>query len=212
MSSSAREAIKWIAVLLMTFDHVAKVIFGGYVPVLSELGRMAFPLFGMVMAYNLAQPGADVMKSVRRLSLWALIAQPVHAMAFGYWLPLNVLFSFAVAALAIWALISRKWVTLTLAAGVFPAFVDYNWWGLLFVGFSWLAYTRSAAWFLVPAYSTICLFNGNGWALAALPVALVVGQARFPLPRSRWAFYAYYVGHLAALGLISSDWRLTAFP
>ena len=47
-----------------TGDHVAKVVFGGYVPVVSELGRIAFPLFALVMACNLAQPGADLRKSM----------------------------------------------------------------------------------------------------------------------------------------------------
>ena len=67
---SARELLKWIALLAMTGDHVAKVVLGGYVPVVSELGRIAFPLFALVMACNLAQPGADLRKSIRRLALW----------------------------------------------------------------------------------------------------------------------------------------------
>ena len=56
LGSGARELLKWIALLTMTGDHVAKVVFGGYVPVVSELGRTAFPLFALVMACNLAQP------------------------------------------------------------------------------------------------------------------------------------------------------------
>ncbi|MFL7985039.1 TraX family protein, partial [Xanthomonas vasicola] len=88
MTSSGREALKWIALVLMTGDHVAKVLFGGYVPVLSELGRIAFPVFALVMAYNLAQPRADYAKSVLRLAGWGLLAQPFHAWAFGDWMPL----------------------------------------------------------------------------------------------------------------------------
>jgi hypothetical protein len=42
LGSGARELLKWIALLAMTGDHVAKVVFGGYVPVVSELGRIAF--------------------------------------------------------------------------------------------------------------------------------------------------------------------------
>lgn len=56
LSSGARESMKWLALLSMTGDHVAKVVFGGYVPVVSEFGRIAFPLFALVMACNLAQP------------------------------------------------------------------------------------------------------------------------------------------------------------
>ncbi|RXY87917.1 conjugal transfer protein, partial [Salmonella sp. 3DZ2-4SM] len=35
LGSGARELLKWIALLAMTGDHVAKVVFGGYVPVVS---------------------------------------------------------------------------------------------------------------------------------------------------------------------------------
>ena len=140
MTSSARELLKWLAVILMTGDHVAKVICGGYVPGLSEAGRVAFPLFALVMAYNLAQPGADVIKSVRRLALWGVIAQPVHALTFGYWLPLNILLTFALCAAAVYAAGQRNWIVLAFAAAVLPAFVDYQWAGVGFVLLAWLGF------------------------------------------------------------------------
>ena len=130
LGSGARELLKWIALLAMTGDHVAKVVFGGYVPVVSELGRIAFPLFALVMACNLAQPGADLRKSIRRLALWGLIAQPLHALAFGSWLPLNILLTFTLAVVAVHAFANNRPVLLLLAAGVLPMFVDYQWAGV----------------------------------------------------------------------------------
>ncbi|CRD59444.1 TraX family protein [Stenotrophomonas thermophila] len=203
MTSSAREVLKWLAVVLMTCDHVAKIIYGGYVPGLSEAGRVAFPLFALVMAYNLSQPGADPVKSARRLGMWGLIAQPVHALAFGYWLPLNILLTFALCAAAIYAAGQRKWVVLAFAAAVLPAFVDYQWAGVGFVLLSCLAFRRQQYLLLVPAFAAICWFNGNLWALVAIPVALGVSRLAWPVPRGRWAFYGYYVGHLACLGLVA---------
>lgn len=203
MTSSAREVLKWLAVVLMTCDHVAKVIYGGYVPGLSEAGRVAFPLFALVMAYNLAQPGADPVKSVRRLGMWGLIAQPVHALAFGYWLPLNILLTFALCAAAIYAAGQRKWIVLAFAAAVLPPFVDYQWAGVGFVLLAWLAFHRQQYWLLVPAFGAICWFNGNLWALAAIPVALGLSRVAWPVPRGRWAFYGYYVAHLACIGLLA---------
>ncbi|MBH1583411.1 conjugal transfer protein [Stenotrophomonas maltophilia] len=203
MTSSAREVLKWLAVVLMTCDHVAKIIYGGYVPGLSEAGRVAFPLFALVMAYNLAQPGADPVKSVRRLGMWGLIAQPVHAFAFGYWLPLNILLTFALCAAAIYAAGQRKLVVLAFAAAVLPAFVDYQWSGVGFVLLAWLAFHRQQYWLLVPAFAAICWFNGNLWALASIPVALSLSRVAWPVLRGRWAFYGYYVGHLACLGLVA---------
>lgn len=203
MTSSARELLKWLAVILMTGDHVAKVIYGGYVPGLSEAGRVAFPLFALVMAYNLAQPGADVVKSVRRLALWGVIAQPVHALVFGYWLPLNILLTFALCAAAVHAAGQRKWIGLVLAAAILPLFVDYQWAGVGFVLLAWLGFRTGRPLLTLAAFAPLCAFNGNLWALVAIPVAVGLSHTAWQVPRGRWAFYGYYVGHLACLGLLS---------
>lgn len=198
-SSGAREALKWIALLLMTGDHVAKVVFGGYVPVLSELGRIAFPVFALVMACNLAQPGADTGKSIRRLLLWGAIAQPLHMLAFGHPLPLNILLTFAVAALAVLALAQgRPWLML-LAGGLLPALVDYQWVGVALVVLGWIGFRNRVWWLPLPALAALCWHNGNGWALLAVPLLLALAKVRWRLPRWRWSFYLYYVGHLAIL-------------
>lgn len=205
MTSGGRELLKWIAVLLMTGDHVAKVFYGGYVPVISELGRIAFPVFALVMAYNLAEPNADIAKSIRRLALWAAIAQPAHALAFGHWLPLNVLASFALAASVVWAIrAGRCWLVVALA-GPLPLLVDYQWSGIAVVVAGYVLRRLDAPPAAVVgkllAICLLCLYNGNGWALLALPVMLV-GYAPVSVPRTRWAFYGYYVGHLALLAAL----------
>lgn len=202
MTGSARELLKWLAVILMTGDHVAKVIYGGYVPGLSEAGRVAFPLFGLVMAYNLAQPGADVVKSVRRLAVWGAIAQPVHALAFGYWLPLNILLAFALCAAAVYAVSERRWVVLAFAAVVLPAFVDYHWVGVAFVLLAWFGFRAGRPLLVLAGFVPLCLFNGNLWALVALPVVVSLSGVRWHVPRGRWAFYGYYAGHLAVLSAV----------
>ncbi|KFA34530.1 TraX family protein [Xanthomonas vasicola] len=208
MSSSARELLKWVALVCMTFDHVAKVFYHGYVPLLSELGRIAFPLFALVMAYNLAQPGADVGKSVRRLVWWGVLAQPVHAWAFGYWLPVNVLLAFALAAAAVWAIQRRRWVLLTLCAAPAPLFVDYQWAGIALVVTGWAYYAKVIR-NPVPvvfALISLCWFNGSLWALLAVPVIAlseIAISTRVFFPRMRWVFYGYYVGHLLVLCAVS---------
>lgn len=202
MTSSARELLKWLAVILMTGDHVAKVIYGGYVLGLSEAGRVAFPLFALVMAYNLAQPGADVGKSVRRLALWGVIAQPVHALTFGYWFPVNILLTFALCAAAVYASGQRKWIGLVLAAAILPLFVDYQWAGVAFVLLAWFGFRTGRPVLVLAAFAPLCAFNANLWALAAIPVAVWLSHATWAVPRGRWAFYGYYVAHLACIGLL----------
>lgn len=219
MTSGGRELLKWLAVVLMTGDHVLTVFGLGYVPVVSELGRVAFPVFALVMAYNLAQPGADAGKSARRLALWGLVATPAAVLAFGQALPLNVLLTFAAAAGCIWALERRQWALGALLCIVAPVALDYTWPGVWLVLAAWAWFKnhgRRMHWLLgsgdwrqqrlylvLPIWvwacmGMLCLYNGNGWALLALP-AMVLGELPARIPRSGRAFYAYYVGHLAFL-------------
>jgi len=57
ISNGALEGLKYLALLFMIGDHVNKYLFNATLPGLFELGRLAMPLFGIVMAYNLARPG-----------------------------------------------------------------------------------------------------------------------------------------------------------
>lgn len=206
MTSSGRELLKWVAVVLMTGDHAVKLFHAGYVPVVSELGRVAFPVFALVMAYNLAQPGADVAKSVKRLFVWGVMAQPVYAWAFGLLLPVNVLLSFALAAACVLCVQNRRWWLLGLLFVPVPLLVDYQWSGIvLVVVWWWLFATKrvdSHFWLGAAAFVPLCFFNGNVWALLALPV-MALGQVDLHVPRTRWAFYGYYVAHIGLLSLIS---------
>lgn len=206
MTSGGREALKWLAVVLMTGDHVIKIFDLGYVPVVSELGRVAFPVFALVMAYNLAEPGADIGKSVRRLATWAVIAQPVYVLAFGLLLPLNVLASFALAASVVWAIRERRLWAVAVLVGPLPLLVDYQWAGIAVVvaGYALRRLHFSPAGLCVQllAIGLLCLYNGNGWALLALPL-MVLGYAPIQFPRTRWAFYGYYVGHLGLLAMVA---------
>lgn len=199
LSSGGRELLKWIALAAMTGDHIAKVVVGGYVPVVSEFGRVAFPLFALVMACNLAQPGVDRLRLIRRLLLWGVIAQPVHALASGAWLPLNILLTFAVAVAAVHALASnRPWLLLLAGVGL-PFFVDYRWFGVGLVLLGWIGFRHRLWWLPVLGLLALCWHNGNGWALLAVPLMLALARVPRRVPRWRWLFYVYYVGHLALL-------------
>lgn len=219
MTSGGRELLKWLALLLMTGDHIVTVFRLGYVPVVSELGRVAFPVFALVMAYNLAHPGADVGKSARRLALWGLVATPAAVLAFGQALPFNVLLTFAASAGCIWALERRQWALAALLCVAAPAVLDYAWPGVWLVLAAWAWFKnhgrrmhfllgswdwrRQRLYLVLPIWvwacmGLLCLYNGNGWALLALPM-MMLGELSASIPRAGRAFYAYYVGHLALL-------------
>ncbi|MBO1750052.1 TraX family protein [Stenotrophomonas indicatrix] len=202
MTSGGRELLKWIALVLMTGDHVLTVFGLGYVPVVSELGRIAFPVFALVMAYNLGQLGADAGKSARRLVLWGLIATPAATLAFGQILPLNVLLTFAAGAAGILALERRQWVLAALLALVAPVALDYAWPGvwLVLAGWGWYRGQGGQPWLVWGCMGLLCLYNGNAWALLAIPL-LRLGHFDVAIPRLGRVFYGYYVAHLAVLSL-----------
>ena len=62
--------------------------------------------------------------------------------------------------------------------------------------------TWAAAAVALLACAALWFINRNLWALASLPLLLVASRVDLPMPRLRWAFYAYYPLHLAALWLI----------
>ncbi|MEG0191658.1 MAG: TraX family protein [Stenotrophomonas sp.] len=205
MTSGGRELLKWIALVLMTGDHVLTVFGLGYVPVVSELGRVAFPVFALVMAYNLAQSGADSGKSALRLVLWGLAATPAAAMAFGQILPLNVLLTFAAAAGGIWATERRQWALVALLALVAPVLLDYAWPGvwLVLAGWRWYRRQDGQSWLVWGCMGLLCLYNGNAWALLAIPL-LRLGRSDVAIPRLGRVFYGYYIGHLGLLACIAA--------
>ncbi len=83
--------------------------------------------------------------------------------------------------------------------------VEY-WWPAAILGLAVWSYckrpTWSAAVIALLALASLWFINRNLWALAAVPLLLVASRLDLPMPRLRWAFYAYYPLHLAALWLI----------
>ena len=109
------EALKWLALLLMTGDHVNKYLLNGANPLLFNMGRMALPIFCFVLAYNLARP--DTLqrgiygRTMTRLTLFGLAATPAFLALGGLWAgwwPLNVMFTLLAATAVPVRLVTEK--------------------------------------------------------------------------------------------------------
>lgn len=206
MTSGGREVLKWIALLLMTGDHVNKVLLDGSQPWLTDLARVVFPIFAVVLAWNVVRhpDRAAIDRSIWRTLLAAFVVQPLHAAAFGYWVPLNVLFTLAAGLLVF----NTRSLPVLLLVGIGGgAFVDYAWPGVLVVVAAGVLAkdprkAQHQAMFAL-ALLVLCWFNGNAWALAALPIIAVAGSLPVTLPRWRWTFLGYYGLHLAVLALLA---------
>lgn len=206
MTSGGREVLKWIALILMTGDHVNKLLLDGGQPWLTDLARVVFPIFAFVLAWNVVRHPDPLAahRSIVRLLVAAVLVQPLHALAFGYWLPGNILFTLAAGLIVAG---TRSPAVVVLVGLLGGAFVDYAWAGVLVVFAAAVLARDPSAWagrsLFAAALVCLCWFNGNGWAFLALPMLAVAAQLPVSLPRWRWAFLGYYAVHLAVLAVIS---------
>lgn len=206
------EALKWLALVLMTLGHVDKYLFAESLPGIFEAGRPTMPIFGFVLAYNLARPGALIRglygRSMKRLAIYGLLATPFFVALGGLvydWWPLNILFTLFVASATMYLIEKGGRARLLAAAGVFLVgglFVEFWWFGLAYCLAAWWyckTSQRSALVLWVLVTIGFYVFNKNIWALAALPLIFAASRYDFKIPRSRHIFYAYYPLHLAVL-------------
>lgn len=216
VSDGTIETLKWLALASMTFDHVNKYLLGGALQSASDLGRLAMPLFGFVLAYNLARPTARQRgvhrRVMARLALFGLLATPFYVVLGGLaggWWPLNILFTLLVATGLLFLAEKGGPVHVVSATVLFlvgGAFVDYWWFGLAFCLTAWW-YCRASSWLTLAAWiaasTLLYLVSDNPWALAALPMIFAAPHVKLHVPRLRFVFYTYYPAHLALLLALS---------
>lgn len=209
------EALKWVALLLMSCDHIDKYLFNGTKEFLFDAGRVAMPLFVFVLAYNLARPGAlergAYPRTMARLAGFGVLATPAFMALGGLmagWWPLNILFALFVLT-AVLALIERRTLgSYVAAAAVFligGSCVEF-WWPALTFGLAVWWYCKQPGTMpmalALTALAALWFINSNQWALLALPAILGASLVNLHVPRLRWIFYTYYPLHLAAIWLI----------
>jgi len=209
------EGLKWLALALMTGDHVNKYLFNATLPMLFEAGRVALPLFVFVLAYNLARPGTLERgvygRTVSRLAVFGAAASvPFIALGGLYagWWPLNVMFTLLIITATTYLLDHNGKLHQAVAGGVFligSSLVEY-WWPAVAFGLAVWSYTRRPNWVAAVVALLACaglyFINRNLWAMVALPVLVLASRIDLRLPRLSWAFYAYYPLHLFVLWLI----------
>ena len=208
------EALKWVGLVAMLGDHINKYLLHERVQPLFWAGCLAVPLFGFVLAYNLARPGAlkrgAYQRTMKRLGLVGLLATPAF-LALGGLIggvyPLNILFML-LAAVATTFLLERGRrglaVTVFIAGG---AVVEFWWPALGFCVAVW-RYVRAPSWgaavMALLCCAALAVVNGNHWALAALPLLCMASQVDAGVPRIWWAFYGFYPAHLCLLWLVKA--------
>lgn len=232
LAGAPLDLVKAVAAVLMVGDHVDTMLLDGYAPLLWYSGRIAFPLFALVLVLHLAR-GVEPRAYVGPLLLVGVPTQLVYMNAFPYGsTEANILFTLATGAVVAGALDrAPAWLRhLALAAATLAVFVlptsprtgvDFGLAGIMLPSALLLTLRAPAAYgpWLV---ATVAGLNVYGWhprgqtaaaALAGATLAILAGGALVvglaarlgrgrPRFLPRYALHLFYPGHLAVLALI----------
>ena len=211
LADGTAEALKWLALALMVLDHINKYLCNDALPWVFQIARLSFPLFGFVLAYNLARPdtissGAAI-RVMKRLAMFALVAAIPHILLDGRFFPLNILATLLVATGAIYLFEQgglKQWqgILVFMAGG---CIVEGNWFAVA-VCITAYRYCQSPTVLrlsqFIASLAVLGLFiNVNQWALAVLPVILITPHVKISLKRHRHFFYWLYPAHLVVIAL-----------
>lgn len=228
--------LKWFAILMMVLDHFN--LYFLYPRELHQqelyiLGRMAAPLFAVLVGYNLARPSADSSTQearAKRMMLWllgfGLLSYPIDIFVAPFkTLEPNILFSFLIAVVTVFFIMkirsredSPVWLDSVKYLGVFTMFAllggipEY---GFSVTGTTVLVYLLASArsntvkWFLLlPLLGSLHSFAVENESYGAMLAVLPLGLALFidvsrNLKGPRQFFYWFYPGHQLLLSAAS---------
>lgn len=200
------EVLKWVACVLMLFEHFAGFAFEWSSIWPHAVGRAVFPLFAFALACGLARSNADHIRSVIiRLSLWGCISVVAVALVRDP-APLNILFTFALGILfeQLVTGVSKYRGLGMIAVLLASMLVEYSTTGVLGVACLFHAMrtteARSYGWGLA-GLGFICWSNGNLLPIVAPMIVAIVVLLDVQLPRVRRVFYPIYAGQWVVIAL-----------
>ena len=213
-------ALKIIALLSMTIDHVGLMLLNDYMP-FRYIGRLAFPLFGYMLA-----EGCYYTRNKRRhfmgIFLLAMLCQAVYLITERS-IYQGILITFSLSILTIYAIAWAReeqghWLRWLLAAGVLSADVflcvglptllvgtdyaiDYGIWGVLFPVLVSLSRDKRIKWWLAAIGLVLLSISMGDWQwyclFALIPIWLYNGQKG--VRNTKYLFYVYYPLHLVII-------------
>ena len=221
-SSGQIDIIKVVALLLMLLDHANRVLHFD-ITGLMLVGRGAFPLFGLVWAYNLCRHPTLRQSSLNTLWVWALLSQLSYVLAGEPWWQGNILFAFAVTgqALSLFERGTRK--SLTLAVLLVVAWLPFSATSYGIAGVFMLINSHRLFRATTPSerlgYAMlwafmVLLLNADVSPIAAVAGLVVPGVtlslvSQYPVRFGRFLpahfFVLFYALHLAVLGILASE-------
>jgi hypothetical protein len=219
LSSGQQEALKLLAIVTMVVDHVGVAFLaGGPYEIARAVGRLAFPLFGLLIAFNLTRHGVPPMKYYTPLALLLVVSQVPYALfsEFGAAGRLNIFAELLGGVMLIDGVLGERRagtrLALSIAGLVLAALGAYGAIGGIMV-LAWALALRTrtpaAAAFLVVALVLVNAGSRNLLVpLLLLPLLTLMTRVPLRLTRlPRWGWYAFYPAHMLVLVLLQQ-----AFP
>jgi hypothetical protein len=220
------DLLKLIAVVSMLVDHANTIWFATEFPALRAVGRLAYPLFAFVLAYNFVRHTRHPVRFVGRLFAWGAVSQLFFLYAFENEL-LNIFFTLAFGLCfaaffrrGIWAVLGRALAVGLLGVSKFlwpiAAKLDFGIEGVLLVFVFAQLIERPTWWHAALAILFTALVNP--WtggqtdfvysAAAVTSLALIAATAYWPgdwqwMRRCRLCFYFFYPAHLFVLKTVA---------
>jgi hypothetical protein len=214
------EALKWIALASMFVDHFGRHLLGwDQHSVVFAFGRLAYPLFALVLALNLARPGdrpARAARTTLRLAIACAVSVLPSIWARGQPELVNVFATLALGTALCWLIatpghIAWRAALCVLLASASPH-VEFDLPGVFLIPAIYFWRTearREAAVLALVLFLAVTVLNGlyGGpygvvGTLLALPLAFALAHVPIEAPRLRWLFYAVYPLHLALIGAL----------
>lgn len=220
LSSAQQTFLKWLAIALMLVDHANRSLWS-FQPWAFALGRIAFPLFAFLIAYNLAVRKVEASQYVGPLLLFGLLSQAPAMLALDRnILPLNIFFTLLLGSSLLplrawfgrhlpagWLWQGLSWLAALYGALLLGVVVEYGPLGVLLIP-SMMLFLRCPG-FLSGVLVVGLLITLNApqvtslAALLVVPLIYAVSILKLPkLPRLKWVFYSFYPGHLLILWLL----------
>lgn len=164
----------------------------------------------MLLAYNVAVRSVEPRRYIPRLALFTVLAQGPHYLVFG-WHGVSIMGTLLLAACLLQLLVNARslrpqaWLLVPVVLGLSTQ-VEYGPVGVLLVTAFWWAFRTGtpAAW-LVAALMVLFVNHPwplGPWALAALPLALLVSRLPLSLPRTGLLPWLFYPAHLLLIATV----------
>ncbi len=215
LESHQQEALKYLAMGLMVFDHLMHAFNLPKVP-WHIPGRLVLPIFAFLIAYNMLYNSSNTIGYISRLSVFALISQLPYMWFFGYeWYNLNIFGTLLVGALLVYGFLSvahfrplaKHLLSAAMIGVAFALSITYNIFGVLTIAAFYavlVSFSISRVFVLFLVVFMINIAWGPVLALAGMCSVIVIYFAKelysVSLPRMPKFFaYLFYPFHLVAI-------------